>query len=222
MSLQVTIYSETGEKKGRVNLDLSKSKALDRMLALIREGKPGWSVQKSLEALDSGRLSISHVAQLFSADEIKGAIERRLQEIGSEDSELKELQALLGSSLFVAAQGGERARSRENRILADWKTVLTVKKSDGGTLRKSRRVGSASDVCIGFGWQHRDGDQRIARYVNGEVYGLDLTIEHETQNWTLHRGAREMAKSKGSPAVNASALMFELTRIHEREEKIGR
>lgn len=217
MSLQVTIYSETGEKQGRVNLDLSKSRALDRMLALIRGGKPGWSMTKSLEALDSGRLSISHVAQLFSADELKGAIERRLEEIGAEDSELKALQELLGSSLFIAAQGGERSRARENRMMADWKQVLTAAKSTGrdNTLRKSRRVGSASDVAVGYGWTRNTGDQRAACYVNGEFYNLALTIEHETQAWTLSRGVREIAKSKGSPVVNAAALMHELTKLHE-------
>src|SRR6266498_3053391 len=106
--ITLTLYSGTGIKQGQIALDLSKSRTGEKILAQIRDGVPGWTM-KSLEALDAGRLTVSHAIKLWNADEIRQAIERRMEQLGQEDAELKELKALLGDDGWRRANGGEAA-----------------------------------------------------------------------------------------------------------------
>jgi hypothetical protein len=210
-------------KKGQVALDLSKSRFGEKILAAIRDGVPGWTM-KSLEALDSGRLTVSHAIKLWNADEIRQAIERRIEAMGQEGEELAALKALLGDDGWGEANGGEAAgTTRESKMAREWMNVANPKKSmPRDALRKSSRVGSAVDILVGYGWEapklRKGAALGAAQFTNYLFSGHVFAVEPETQHWIHYKGARELAKSHESPTLNAALLMAELTRLHEQYE----
>lgn len=224
MAITVRLYSETGEKGTRVGLALRKADVGARLLRALQDAeqmKKGGFTVTDLDRLDSGELPMSKIASLYTPQEIKEAIQRRMTEIDREGEELSALSAMLHTTLFTAAQGGERARSRENEMINDWKNVVSTRKSrsSDGDIFKSARVGSASDIVTGFSWEPsnkgRDTRGPLA-YIHGEHPGVEIRIGPESA-WTMLRGAKELAKSQGkTPLQNAAALLAKLSEFHER------
>jgi hypothetical protein len=211
----VTLYDGTGKKKQQVSMDLSKSRTATLILGKIRDAQPGWTL-KSLESLDSGRLSPSHMQQLYSPAEMVAAVQSRIAMLGRENGELTILESFLKD-----AQGGERGKflesSREREMIGNWMNITGARKSMSSVdIRKSRRATSAADVLVGFGWTSTDGDQKVRRYTNYEHSGHEILLEKSgTQHWVHLKGSREVAKSAGSPVVCAADLLAHLTRLHE-------
>lgn len=226
MAIKVRLYTATGERGEQIGLALRPGDVSVRLWRALQDPdaiKKGGLHLRDMDKLASGEIPLSKIASLYSPQEIRQAIQRRMQEINRESSELEALEALLHSDGWADALGGPAAsKTREAGMTREWTSLMNPKKSvssDAGDIRKSLRVGSAVDVAVGFNWEpqgprHR-GDRGPRVLVHGQHPGLEIVVGSESE-WEMRRGAKVLAKSEGATTTQrAAALLAKLSEFHQ-------
>jgi hypothetical protein len=224
VSMKFRIYSATGERGPQVMLALRRGDVGDRLFKCLRDENlaKGFSMA-DLGRIDSGEFPVHRLQALgYTPERLKQAIEDRLEEIGHEGEELSALRELLHNGAFVGAMGGERARSRESRMIGEWKETVTGARksmSDADIKKSGPRVQSASDVAVAHGWEpatQKSAMGNLTQYAHGRHPGHTVTVDGETQEWTHRKGAQEIEKSKrdATPRQCAASLMAHLADFH--------
>lgn len=224
--VKVRLYDAVGNKGEQIGLALRPGDVSTRLWRALQDPdaiRKGGLHIRDMDRLASGEIPMSKIASLYTPGEIRQAIQRRMEEINRETSELAALSELLHDSGWTDALGGPAASTtRESKMTREWHSLSSPRKSlssDGGDIRKSLRVGSAVDVAVGFNWEPQAaryrGDRGPRVLVHGHHPGLEIHVGSES-DWEMRQGAKVLAKSEGStPTQRAAALLAKLSEFHQ-------
>jgi hypothetical protein len=111
--ITLALNDHRGRRVGRVTLPLSKSEVATRVLDRLQKGDltPA-GAQHQLVSIDSGAFPYGTLAKLFTPDEIRDALERRLDSLSVEEEELHALREILAAHDAARAGGGDSVSRR--------------------------------------------------------------------------------------------------------------